>query len=112
MTRYRKPEPDAVASGRAIANLLRFADDDLRDARWLMERGSLRNAAALQKAAVAHMVEATLASERGWPSGAGTAEAARIDDANPVKARLRALETISANRNPFAARWPADAGSG
>lgn len=75
--------------GHAIASLLRLADADVQDAWLLLEHGSLRNAAAAQRSALGHAVDAVLASEQGWPAyAAGVAD---LPDDNPAKARLAAL---------------------
>ncbi len=73
----------------AIASLLRLADAGVQDAWLLLEYGSLRNAAALQRSALDHAIDAVAASEQGWPApAAGLSE---IPGDNPVKARLAAL---------------------
>jgi hypothetical protein len=86
------PKRASVSLRRAIANLLRLADTDLQDARMLMKSGSLRNAALLEWSAVSRMTKATIAPERGWPDDTTEAEIGDLDDSNPVKARLKALE--------------------
>jgi len=84
-----------VSRRRAIANLLRLADTDLRDARVLMRNGSLRNAAMLQWSAVSRMTTAIIAPERGSSANATVAATEELKDGNPVKTRLKALEVAS-----------------
>lgn len=73
----------------AIASLLRLAEAGLQDAWLLLEHGSLRNAAAVQRSALDHAVDAVAASEQGWPAPASGL--AGIPGDNPIRARLAAL---------------------
>jgi hypothetical protein len=83
--------PSPVSLRRAIANLLRFADIDLRDARMLTRRGSLRNAVVLIRSAMDHLIGASLVSEQGSVGQQIGGGVDRISDDNPFKARLSTL---------------------
>ena len=96
MTRKPGTGREPVVLRRAIASLLRLAGIDLRDARSLTTRGSLRNAAMLQRSAVAHLVEAVVASEQGWQGGPAEMDVGSLDGDNPVKLRLEALQASAA----------------
>ena len=82
------PKATPASTRRAIANLLRLADCDLRDARGLMAGTSLWNAALLKRSAVSRMTQATLASEQGWRGGMTEVGTAQLAEDNPVKGRL------------------------
>ncbi len=83
--------PSPVSLRRAIANLLRFADIDLRDARMLTRRGSLRNAVVLIRSAMDQLIGAILVSEQGSEGQQIAGGVDRISDDNPFKARLSTL---------------------
>lgn len=85
----------SVVFRRAIANLLRLADSDLRDARVLMRNSSLRNGAMLAWSSVSHMTAATVVPEQGLPADPSSMELGALDESNPVRARLKALQAGS-----------------
>ena len=74
----------------AIATLLRTTNADLDDARLVLRRGQVRNAAALGGRAVASLVHAIAASEHGWP--VENVDIRNIPTENPVQPELMALE--------------------
>jgi hypothetical protein len=90
-------------TARTIANLLRLAEADLRDAAALAKRQGMRNAGLLQHSAACRIIDAVLASEpdRGEPEPG--CESRRIPQANPMRLRLHALE---ARARPPAALLP------
>jgi hypothetical protein len=87
-----KPERTSITARLAIANLLRLADADLRDARVVMRGGSLRNAGMLFQSAVSRMTAAALIPEHGWSGTESRADTASLTEDNPVAAKLRELE--------------------
>jgi hypothetical protein len=90
-------------TARTIANLLRLAEADLRDAAVLAKREGMRNAGLLQHSAACRIIDAVLASEPerdGSEPGSGNR---RIPQANPMRLRLQALE---ARARPPAALLP------
>ena len=87
-----KPERTSITARLAIANLLRLADADLRDARVVMRGDSLRNAGMLLQSAVSRMAAAALIPEQGWSGTESRADTASLTEDNPVAAKLRELE--------------------
>jgi hypothetical protein len=80
-----------TAVRQAIASLLRLAHADARDARTLAEAGGTRNAASLLHSAISRLIEAVVASERGYT---GPPEVRRIDAHNPLKPALLQLDAV------------------
>jgi hypothetical protein len=84
-----------LAVNRAVANLLRIAEADLKDADLLSSGRNPGNAPALVHLAVARLVQAVIASERGWPVGSdGSDDLDLVPDENPLKPML-----VSATRS-------------
>lgn len=94
-----KAERTSITARLAIANLLRLADADLRDARVVMRGGSLRNAGMLLQSAVTRLTAACSIPEQGWSGEESRADTASLAPDNSMKARLQALE-VAANRQP------------
>jgi hypothetical protein len=75
-----------LAVNRAVANLLRIAEADLKDADLLSSGRNPGNAPALVHLAVARLVQAVIASERGWPVGSdGSDDLDLVPDENPTE---------------------------
>src|ERR1700712_1757834 len=81
-----------VPASHAVANLLRLADGDLRDAEVLLRGARSRNALPLFRGAVAHFLGAVVVSEHGWPSGRSEWTLDRIPDQNPMRLVLAELD--------------------
>jgi hypothetical protein len=79
-------------TARTIANLLRLAEADLRDAAVLAKRAGMRNAGLLQHSAACRIIDAVLASEPDRDGSEPGSENRRIPQANPMRLRLQALE--------------------
>jgi hypothetical protein len=79
-------------AARTIANLLRLAEADLRDAAVLAKRGAMRNAGLLQHAAACRIIDAVLASEPDRDGPDPGSDSRRIPQTNPMRLRLQALE--------------------
>jgi hypothetical protein len=83
---------DSPAQRLAVATLLRAARADLADARLVLRRGQVRNAAALGGRALSSLVHGVAASEHGWPMK--DADARDIPADNPVQPELLATEAL------------------
>ena len=94
-----------------VANFLRIARGDLRDARHLGDAGS-RNAVYLCEQAAEKIVKALLTSEGIHASRSISHQLDRmadlLPDANPFKERLRGIEILSAYATSY--RYPTPAG--
>ena len=78
-----------------MANLLRIAEADLKDADLLSSGRNPGNAPALVHLAVDRLVQAVIATERGWPVGSGGRDDLDlVPDENPLKPML-----VSATRS-------------
>ena len=75
-----------------MATLLRLADADLRDAALLEAGRDPGNAPVLAGQAVTRMVHAVVATEVGWPLGAGDGDLDGIPDLNPLKRQFASLQ--------------------
>ncbi len=75
-----------------MATLLRLADADLRDAALLEAGRDPGNAPVLAGQAVTRMVHAVVATEVGWPVGAGDGDLDGVPDLNPLKRQLASLQ--------------------
>ncbi len=81
---------------RAVANLLRLADSDLKDAELLSSGRNPGNAPALVRLSMERLVGAVAATETGWPASSSGHDADLIPDDNPLKSILLSLN----NRKP------------
>ena len=69
-----------------MANLLRLADADLRDAAVLVSGRRPGNAFALAAQAVVRMVDAVVATENGWKGTSVGGNLGLVPDQNPARA--------------------------
>jgi hypothetical protein len=79
---------------RAVANLLRLANWNVKDAELLVVGRNPENAPFLLDAAVRRVVEAVVATEQGWPI-AGDIKLERIPDDNPLKFDLARIAKLA-----------------
>jgi hypothetical protein len=92
----------SAALSRAVANLLRLASSDLKDAEILASGRNPENALLLIHIAVRRMIEAIMATERGWPVDALAIEVNKIPDQNPAKLLLARVSKLALRPNPVA----------
>jgi hypothetical protein len=90
-----------LAVNRAVANLLRIAEADLKDAELLSSGRNPGNAPALLHLAVDRLVQAVIATERGWPVGSdGRDDLDLVPDENPLKPMLASATRSGSSSGP------------
>ncbi len=90
----------ASVVGRALANLLRLADADLKDAELLSSGRHPGNAPALLQLVTERLVSAVLATEHGWPLADLRIDFSRIPSENPLRAAIANLAAAGGHRLP------------
>ena len=86
----------------AVANLLRLASWNLKDADLLLVGRNPWNAPFLIDAAVRRVVEAVVATEQGWPIAAKDSDLDRVPDDNPLKPALVRIVKLAQSPKPLA----------
>lgn len=94
-------KPTAVLS-RAIANLLRLASSDLKDAELLATGRHPENAPLLVHIASGRILQAVIASEEGWPLRDERCDLSRVPDENPIKLALARIAKSRSAPHPLA----------
>jgi hypothetical protein len=90
-----------LAVNRAVANLLRIAEADLKDAELLSSGRNPGNAPALLHLAVDRLVQAVIATERGWPVGSdGRDDLDLVPDENPLRPMLASATRSGSSSGP------------
>ena len=94
------PGQTASVVGRAVANLLRLADADLKDAELLSSGRHPGNAPALLQLASTRLSHALLATEHGWPLAGHGADLTLVPVENPLKQAVANLVGAGGNGDP------------
>jgi hypothetical protein len=87
---------------RAVANLLRLASWNVKDAELLSAGRNPENAPFLMQWAVHRVVEAVVATEHGWPMSAEPIHLGHIPDENPLKLALARVANLAQPPKPLA----------
>jgi len=95
-------EKPSVALSRAVANLLRLASSDIKDAELLASGRHPENAPLLIHVAARRMIESIIATERGWPVDPNAVEFSKIPDQNPAKLALARISKLALPPKPVA----------
>jgi hypothetical protein len=95
-----RDEKPLAALSRAVANLLRLASSDIKDAEILASGRSPDNAPLLLHIAARRMIEAIIATERGWPVETDAVEFSQISDENPAKLVLARISKLALPPKP------------
>ena len=98
-TRERK---SSVPLSRAVANLLRLASWNVKDAELLSAGRNPENAPFLMQWAVRRVVDAVVATEHGWPMSAEPSHLGQIPDENPIKLALARVAKLAQPPRPLA----------
>jgi hypothetical protein len=98
-TRERK---STAPLNRAVANLLRLASWNVKDAELLSAGRNPENAPFLMQWAVHRVVEAVVAAEHGWPLSAEPSHLGQIPDENPLKLALARIVKLTRPPKPLA----------
>jgi hypothetical protein len=97
---HQKGKPPEALS-RAVANLLRLASSDMKDAELLAAGRNPGNAPLLLHIAYRRMVEAVIATERGWPVPAKAIGPSQLPDENPLKLAFARLSKMARMPEPL-----------
>ena len=87
---------------RAVANLLRLASWNVKDAELLLVGRNPENAPFLIAAAVHRVVEAVAGTEHGWPVAAKDIDLEQIPDDNALKLGLARIVKLAQPPKPLA----------
>ncbi len=99
MSHQKGKPPEALS--RAVANLLRLASSDMKDAELLAAGRNPGNAPLLLHIAYRRMVEAVIATERGWPVPAKAIGPSQLPDENPLKLAFARLSKMARMPEPL-----------
>ena len=89
------------ALDRAAANLLRLATSDIKDAELLAAGRNPENAPLLLHIAYRRMVDAVIATEKGWPVPAKAIDVGQLPDVNPLKLAFARLSQMAKMPEPL-----------
>ncbi len=87
---------------RAVANLLRLAMSDVKDAELLSAGRNPENAGLLTHLAFRRILEAIIATEHGWPVAGRLIALEKIPDANPLKRAVARIARLAPPAKPLA----------
>jgi hypothetical protein len=95
-------EKPSAALSRAVANLIRLAASDVKDAEILASGRNPGNAPLLIHIAAQRMIETVIATERGWPLEDDAIEFRMIPNENPAKLTLARISKLALPPKPIA----------